>query len=251
MLSVTRTGTTGKAVGAELRALTGQQQPRITAQALTFASQRAQRAIVDEMPRVFAGGASRYSLNSTRIEPATVDKLFARVAVKDIASSGNLPEDYLFPSVFSGSRKEKRFERALRFDGLLRTGERAIPGDFAPLDAQGNYKVGQLRTLLRSLKGIKRVNPSAADRSFGTRSPGRTRGDLFVGQPGGRGQAGVYRRVGAGRAGNKALQPLLIFVTKAPRYTQRLDFEGIARTTAQREFPEVFARLLRKATGAA
>ncbi len=246
MLSVTRTGTTAKAVGAELRALTGQQQPRITAQALTFTTQRAQKAIVEEMPRVFQGGASRYSLNSTRIEPATVEKQFARVAVKDRATTGNLPQDYLFPSVFAGGRNEKRFERALRFDGLLKAGERAIPGDFAPLDAQGNYAVGQLRTLLRSLKGQKRD----ADRSFGARSRGRTRSDVFVGRPGGKGLAGVYRRVRTGRAAARRLQPLLVFVTKAPRYTQRLDFEGIARTTALREFPEVFARLLRKATGA-
>lgn len=229
-----------------MRALTGQVQPRITAQALTFTTQRAQKAIVDQMPRVFEGGASRYSLNSTRIEPASVQKLFARVAVKDKTSSGTLPENYLFPSVYGGSRKEKRFERALRFDGLLKSGERAIPGDAAPLDSLGNYRLGELKKLIRELRGSKRDDgPKKTKPRKGAQLQKQ---GAFVGRPNKAGaQMGVYQRYRRGK--DRFVRPLLIFVTKQPRYTQRLDFEGIARSTAQREFPEVFARLLRKATG--
>ena len=99
--------------------------PQVVAKALTFTVQKAQSAVVGQMPKVFAGGATRYTLQATRIEPATAQDLSARLAVKDRTSNnGTLPEDFLFPQVFGGARKEKRFERAMRYAGLLQGRER-------------------------------------------------------------------------------------------------------------------------------
>lgn len=248
MFSIQRSGSAA-GIAADMRSLPASTVPLIAAKALTFTAQKAQASILAKMPSVFQGGATRYTLNSTRIEPATVDKLSARVAVKDQATNGGtLPENYLFPEVFGGRRKEKRFERALRYGGLLRAGEYALPGDFAPLDAQGNLRVGQLRTLLNSVAGLKRGEPARGRKA----SPGTSvRGDLFVGTPGKPGALpGVYRRAGGSRRGGRKLQPLLVFVRKAPSFSRRLDFEGLAATAARDEFPAIFNRLLRTSTAA-
>ena len=243
MLTVTRTGSAAS-ISADIRQLVDVRVPVAVAKALTFTAQKAQASILAEMQQAFAGGPTAYTRNSTRIVPASPAKLEARVAVKDqTTNGGNLPEDYLFPQVYGGARKEKRFERLLRFSGLLQPNERAVLGDLAPRDARGNYAVGQLRTLLRSVQGARREG--AGGKQLGSKAT-RVRRDVFVGTPGKPGSLpGIYRRVR--KADGVALQPLLVFVKKQPRYTQRLDFEGIARATALREFPATFQRLLRAA----
>lgn len=245
MLTLTRSGPTAAGIAAELRVVVASRVPLITAKALTFTVQKAQQSIIAAMPRAFAGGASRYTLGATRIEPATVDKLSARVAVKDQPTGGgNVAENFLLPQVFGGPRREKRFERALRFAGLLRAGERAVPGDKAALDAQGNLQIGALRTLLNTVAGLKRGDEPARGSKRSRNS--RTRKDVFVGQPNGGGPVGIYKRT-ARRAG---LQPLVIFVQRAPTYAPRLPFEQIAQQATQREFPATFLRLLRAETRA-
>lgn len=243
MYTIQRTGRTARDVGVEMRALVASTQPRVMAQALTFTTQRAQRAIVDEMPKVFAGGATRYTLGATRLVSAKPDSLVARVAVKDeTTNNGTVPEDYLFPQVFGGGRKEKRFERAMRYAGLLQGRERAVLGQGAPVDAYGNLKRGEIQRILTATRSAfdpyQRKTSSARSRRNAKKAPyfaariGRT--------------MGVWKRIGS----EGEIEPILIFVTKPPQYRRRLDFEGIARATAEREFPATFARLLRKATGA-
>jgi hypothetical protein len=247
MLNVTRTGS-ASSIAADMRQVAGMRVPTVAAKALTFTAQKAQAGILRAMGSVFEGGATAYTLGSTRIEPASVDKLSARVAVKDrTTNSGTLPENYLFPQVFGGQRREKRFERALRYGGLLRAGERAVLGARAKLNAQGNQHIGELRALLNAVAGTKRGDAPAKGRNASKRSAKRL-GSVFVGTPGGVGRLpGVYRRVGKGR--DSKLEPLLVFVTKKPTFRKRLDFEGIAQAEAQREFPAIFNRLLAKAGG--
>lgn len=246
MITVTRTGPRAAAIAADMRALPGKTVPLVAAKALTFTAQKAQQSIIAEMGRTFEGGATRFTLGGTRIESATPQKLQARVAVKDKpASGGNRPESALFPQVFGGPRAEKGMERQLRRMNLLVGGERAVPSQLAPLDALGNYRPSQLRALLEGLTGVMRVRVRSGRR---VQAAVGKRTDLFVGQPGKPGSLpGVYRRVAAA-GGRTKLQPLLIFVSKPPRYTAKLDFAGVAQDTAQREFEPTFARLLRAAT---
>lgn len=248
MIKVSRSGPRAASIAADLRLLPARTVPLVAAKALTFTAQKAQQSIVGELGRVFEGGATRFTLGGTRIEPATPARLQARVAVKDKPTgAGNKPESALFPQVFGGARAEKGFERALRRMNLLVGAERAVPGQLAPLDALGNYRPSALRQLLEGLSGVARVNLGRGRRA---QAAVGKRGDLFVGQPGKPGSLpGVYRRVRqAGEGRRTQLQPLLIFVTKQPRYTPRLDFAGIAAGVARAEFEPTFARLLRAAT---
>ena len=248
MYALTRNGSAA-GTAADMRALPAATVPLIVAKALTFTAQKAQAAIVQAMSSVFQGGATRYTLSSTRIQPASVDMLQARVAVKDrTATAGNVPENYLAPEVFGGPRKEKRYERALRYAGLLRGGERAVPGAAADLDAFGNFSVTRIRTLLQQAGAITR---SAQGQARLRRARGRKQASLLIGKPaGGNRPAGIWQREGSTRAGARRLRPLLVFVTKAPMFSARFDFSGIAEATARAEFQPTFERLLRAGTKA-
>lgn len=241
MYTVSRSTRSASTAAVELRALVGQAVPTVVAKALTFTVQKAQSALVAEMSSLFKGGATPYTLKSTRIETATAQDLSARVAVKDrTTSNGTLPEDYLFPQVFGGPRKEKRFERAMRYAGLLQGRERAVLGDGAPLDSFGNLKKGEIQRVLTATRSAfepgQRKTGSAKSKRNAKKAP------YFAARIGP--TWGVWKRIGK----QGEIEPILIFVTKQPAYTKRLDFEGIARATAAREFEPTFRRLLAAST---
>lgn len=241
MFTVTRPSRSATTAAVELRALVNDAVPTVVAKALTFTVQKAQKDIVAEMPRVFAGGATPYTRNSTRIEPATPADLSARVAVKDRTSSnGTLPQDYLFPQVFGGPRKEKRFERAMRYAGLLQGNERAVLGQGAPVDSFGNLKRGEIQRILTATRSAfdpyQRKTDSRKSRKNAKAAP-------YFGARIGK-TVGVWKRIGT----QGEIEPILVFVTKQPSYRKRLDFQAIAQATAQREFEPTFRRLLAAAT---
>ncbi|MFN3417406.1 MAG: hypothetical protein ACK4ZD_13945 [Caldimonas sp.] len=209
MLSIRKSGSIAQIL-REARDVPARVIPYAAATALTRTAKRAQQAIIAEMPQVF-DRPTPYTLNSTFVQPASVKTMTARVAVKDWASNnGTLPEDYLLPAVLGGGRKEKRFERNLRYAGLLARGERAVLGQEAPLDAFGNLRRGEMQRILKTdenaLYFVGRVK--------------RTRG--------------VWRREG------RRLRPVLVFVRRAPQYRARLDFDGIAERTTREFFEAEF-----------
>lgn len=243
MLAISATGTASVAdVIAAARAVPSTVIPYAAATALTRTVQFAQQAVVQRMPQVF-DQPTAYTLNALRIEPATRDKLSARLAVKDQAGGANTrPESYLLPEVVGGARSEKRFERALRYMGILRQGQFAMPGAAASLDAAGNVSAAEIRTILSALKAIRG--------GVGAKGQKAGRGkvlanDLFVGTPAiGRGAGrrlrpgaaeGIYRREG------RRIRPLFIF-GKAPTYTRQLDFDGAVSAVARDRFAVEFQR---------
>lgn len=258
MYTITRTGS-GKQIAAAVRAIAQDRVPIVTAKALTFTAQRSQADIVAAMGTVFEGGATAYTRGGTRIETATPERLFARVAVKDRTSNnGTLPEDYLFPEVFGGARKVKRFERNLRYAGILGRNMHAVLGRDTPrslITPQGNLRLGEMQRILTATRSsfdkYQNRTTSARSQRNARQAPyfvaGLPRGTFIGGEyveAPGTIQAGVYRRVGINK--DRKIVPVLIFTKRQPRYRRRLDFEGIARKTAQREFRAVFLRLLRK-----
>lgn len=244
MFTVKRTGPTPREVAVAIRREVEVKVPLAVAKALTFTVQKAQKAVVAEMPRVFEGGATRYTLNATRIEPATPTKLAALLAVKDRSDSGNKPESYLFPEVYAGTRSEKRFERALRYAGLMQRGESAILSRTAPRDAYGNALRSQLQALLKAARSAPKAAPAAKGaggakgKAAGTQAPAR-KSPYFRGQLGGRSDLAAIFYADGGEA-----FPLFILTRKRPSYRRRLDFEAVTRETAQREFEPTLARLL-------
>lgn len=243
MLTTTRTGMSPADIADQVRGVPARLIPYATATALTRCAKQAQTVELPQAMRKAFDNPTSYTLNALRIEPATKDKLSARVMVKTKAdSSGNAHEAYLQPEVEGGRRGSKGMENALRYAGVLTAGQFVVPGAAAKLDANGNVKGADVRTILKALKNLKAVSATRS-RSGKRLAKGRQlANDLFVGKPqGGNRPDGIWRREG------KRLRPLFVFTNAAPAYRPRLDFAGVVQGVARKQFPAEFA----KAVGAA
>jgi hypothetical protein len=251
MLDITakRSGSAVADVLRDIRGIPAGVIPYAAAVAMTrVAKIAATKDLPAEMRRVFDRPV-RWTLNSVRVVPATKDTLSARIFVKDDAPrNGTRPEDYLLPQVEGGGRKEKRFERAMRYAGLLPAGWRAIPGDAAPLDGYGNLKRGEIQRILTATRTAfdpyqRKTNSKRSRRNarnapyFGVRpfTGVITGGDKFSLKPS-HITPGVYRRVGA------SIKPVLIFTKTQPTYRRRLDFSAVSERTTRQNFQVEFDR---------
>lgn len=210
----------------EVRGIPARVIPYAASTALTRTAQRAAKEDLPvEMRRVF-DRPTPYTLNSLFVKPSTAQTLSARVMVKDTAGSGVVPEKFLQPEVEGGGRREKGIEKALRYAGILRSGERVVPSLDMKLDAFGNVPGARVRSILASV-----------EKSGGKTAKGRKGSGVFAAQIGK--TRGIWQRKGNGKA--RSLTPLFIFTTAQPQYTQRLDFTGVAERVAQKHFRTEFA----------
>lgn len=221
MFAVTRSGPPLAEFFRDMRDVPERVLPYAAATALTKAAKRGQQAVIAQMRTDFRSPVA-YTLNATRIEAATKEKLSALIAVKEARTgTGTRPESYLLPEVQGGGRNEKGFERALRFAGILGAGERAMPGAGLKRDANGNVPATEVRTILRQVAG-------------GGAAQKRGAGAVFAGPVGRRQTRGIWKREG------KRLKPLFIFTHTLPTYQPRLDFVGAAATAVRQGFASDF-----------
>jgi hypothetical protein len=211
-----------------------------TAKALTFTAERVQTAEKQEMQRVF-DRPTQFTINSLYLRGATPFRLEAKVWFRDLRYKAH----YLIPQIAGGDRNLKRFEKFLQSAGKLPVGMYAVPGAGARLDQYGNMSRGQIVQVLSALRAL----PEAGYLANKTRRTGARRNRvtdlLFVGRPHPGWPMGVWQRQGLMR-----LKPILIFV-RAPRYSKRFDFYGVANSVADREFPAILDRELKRANGTA
>jgi hypothetical protein len=244
MLNLTRSGSIADVI-AEARSVPARVIPYAAAAALTRCAVAGQAEVKRVMPEVFKG-PTRYTLNALRVVPATKDKLLASVAVKDQAGQGaTRPESYLLPGVEGGKRKEKRFEKALRYAGILGKNQYAMPGDSISLDTFGNVSASQIKTILALAKRQGRRPVKHSD-TKGRRIRLTSNSDIFVGVPTSGSGAGRRRRPGAAsgiyrREGHR-IRPLFIFTSNTPDYRPRLDFDRVVSGVVRVRFAAEFER---------
>lgn len=243
MLTTSQAGSYSVAQAIDaVRAVPASVIPYAAATALTRSVQAGKAAMQQRMPQVFERPTA-YTLNALRIEPASKDKLTARIAVKDQAGGASTrPESYLLPQEQGGNRGEKRFERALRYMGVLRQGQFAMPGAAAKLDAAGNVSAAEIRTILRALQAVRGGVGAKGQRAGRGK---RLQNDLFVGTPTVGSGAGRRNRAGAAsgiyrREGHR-IRPVFIF-GKAPTYARQLDFDGTVSAVVRERFRVEFER---------
>lgn len=250
MLDIKLTAKTGRIADMvqSFRDVPARVMPYAASTALTRTAQALAKTVLPgEMQRVF-DRPNRYTLNSLRVKVAKKDNLTASVWVKtDATNNGTRPEDYLLPNVAGGGRNEKRFERAMRYAGLLPNGWRAMPGQGAPLDEFGNLRRGEMQRILTATRSAfdpyqrktnsKRSRKNAKNAPYFAVTPfvGRFVGGEYKVAPN-RLQPGVYRREGTG------IKPVLIFTKTQPVYRQRLDFVGVSERYTLDNFPAEFQR---------
>lgn len=235
MLTIRQSGPTLAQAAAQIGNVPTRMVPYAAATALTACAKLAERsALPDEMRRVFSNPVA-YTLNSIRIEPATKDKLSARVLVKDSGTgTGIAQEKYLQPEVEGGQRGTKRMENAMRYSGVLGSNQFAMPGAGLSLDASGNVKGAEVRTILAALKNIRGGVGAKGQRAGRGR---KLANDLFVGKPnGGNRPDGIWRREG------QSIRALFIFTSDAPSYDKRLDFSGVVQKVALDRFQPEFEK---------
>ena len=235
MLNISRSGDSIADVIASVRAVPRRIVPYAASTALTRTAQQAAKIeLPAEMRKVFSSPVA-YTLNSLRVEPATKDALIARVMVKTSAA-GVAPENFLFPEVEGGRRKHKGLESGLRYAGVLSASQFAVPGAGTTLDANGNVKGADVRTILSALGGIRGGVGAKGQREGRGKKLANT---LFAGKPvGGSRPDGIWRREGM------RLRALFVFTDQAPVYSKRLDFNGVVQRVALDRFRPEFEKAL-------
>lgn len=248
-----------RAVTEHLSRFGRDQVPFATALALTRTAQFIERKIKEEIPRVFSR-PTKFTLNSTFVRPATKQRLWAEVKVKDEAFKAVAPIKWLAPQVYGGSRTLKRFEQRLINAGAMPPGHFAVPASGSDFDEHGNMSKGEIVRMLSDLQAHWDTRQNTTATSRGRRRRSRTRRPTFYFStwPASKRTAhlrpGIYKRVGAvaGLASGitsgfkTPIKPVMIFV-KRVRYSKRLRFFDIAEQTGRLRFPIEFALAMREA----
>lgn len=199
------------------------------------------------------------TLDSLFIQPATKERLLARVWIKDGggAGPGGMPVSgngrwgkgraaikWLTPEVFGGPRDDKGVEKLLRRRGVLSQGQYVVPGDALPKDQYGNVSRGTLNKILSGARLFTEEGyNSNATGSKRSRAKGNSK-RYFVMHDAKRKPFAVAERTGKGRAG---LRVVLAF-TRRPSYRKTLDWFAIAERSAEDalaiEFEKAMAQAL-------
>lgn len=253
-------------IGAITQHLTGlarDQVPFATALALTRTAQFVERKEREEIPRIF-DRPTRFTQNSTWVRPATKQRLWAEVKIKDESLKAVPPIKWLAPQIYGGTRELKRFEQRLVTAGAMPPGHFAVPASGADFDAFGNMSRGEIVRMLSDLQSHWDPRQNTTARSRQRRRRSRTKRPTFyfstwpVSARTAHLRPGIYKRVGAVAglaagitAGFKTpIKPVLIFV-KRVRYRKRFRFFEIADQTARMRFPIEFALAMRQALATA
>ncbi|WP_226649348.1 hypothetical protein [Microbulbifer variabilis] len=183
------------------------------------------------MGRVFVNPV-KLTLNSVLIDKATKRSGRAKVYIRDHATKGTPPSKYLAPAVLGIDRNVKRFERALRYAGLLPEGMYAVHGEGAKLNKHGNISGGTYTKILSQVRASRDPTQNATNSKRSKAKRGITKG-YFVGKI--EGTLGVWQRVGYKR--RRSVRPILIFVKKKPDYRKRFPFFRIAEGIARKYIP--------------
>jgi hypothetical protein len=239
-----------------------EQLPFAAALALTRTAQTVAGAIRDEMAVSF-DRPTRATLNSPFIEPATKDKMTAKVWINDGRVSEYRQQQarltgtaeskwgsdrsairWLEPQIYGGGRNHKGIERVLQRRGVIGPGQFVMPGEAAPLDQYGNIKRGQLTKILSGAK-LWSEEGYNANRTDSDRSRAK-RGERYFVIRRGREAIGVAERKRYGKGSRNSIAMVLVF-GRSPSYTKRLDFFGVASKVANDTLPIEFEKALAQA----
>jgi len=203
--------------------------------AINSTAHAVRQAEVEEMRRTL-DRPTPYTLRSLYIKYATEKNQRAIVWLKDDgAGKGTVASKYLAPQIEGGTRRQKRFERALSARGLLPSGMFAVPGSGAKLDAYGNMSRGLIGQILSALGSAETKAGYSANRTAGSiKRRGKKLAQFFVGRPGKGLPLGVWQRFQFARG--SAIKPVLIFV-KGVSYHPRFNYFDVADRVVAAEMP--------------
>ena len=225
----------------DLTTLQKKQIPAATQWALNGTAKKVKAAEQREIKRVF-NSPTRFTVNSLWIKWARKSKLEALVKLKDEAYKGNPAAKYLQSEIEGGARRHKGFEKLLIAKGQMPRNMYAIPSRTIKKNQYGNVSNGVIQKILSGLSSQRDVYQNARKGS----SRSKTLGKYFAGIVGS--THGIWD-VARLHKGQPAL--LFLFVTGAPNYRKRFDFQRVAQKTIKTVFTREFDKSLKKALATA
>lgn len=179
-----------------------------------------------------------------RPTPTTMRSLYAKAATKsrpaqvwfkDSWTTGIPADKYLQQAVQGGPRPHKRFERSLIAQGLMESGQYAVPNP-GLLNQYGNVSRGVMTRILSGLgaaEGGRGYQANASDSKRSKRKGNAER--YFAGTVGD--ESGVWERKAS--AFGDGVKPVFLYTDGAPQYRVIFPFftigENIARAHGQAE----------------
>ena len=170
------------------------------------------------------------------------------IRYQDLGPGETAAGKYLGHNIAGGARRNKRFEKALQYLGVLPSGWSAVPGERAKVDSYGNQSVGEIKQILSWFNAAELLsgstqNMTAATRAKRIKGTKKTAGFQYFFMPvgGKRGgpRPGIYRKTSF--ALGSRLEPILIFV-QSTAYKARFDFDGITKREADSILPSEVQR---------
>jgi hypothetical protein len=225
-----------------LREVGEKQLPKTMARAATRTAWVVRERIIEAITKDF-DRPTPLTLKSLYVKAAKPGGAPARVWFKDAFTSGIPADKYLQPQVQGGPRGHKRFEKALIARGLMSSSEYAIPTKDV-LNAFGNVPGGLSMRILSGLGAAETVAGVTANASSSRRS--RKKGNkarFFIAKIKNTRAIWEQKTTALGRG----IRPVFVFVTKAPSYSSKLDFRGIAERTIEREYLAQFSAAIDEA----
>jgi hypothetical protein len=217
--------------------------PFATAKTLTTIGKRVKSELSHELVNVFNRPTS-YITNSPFSTVATKAKPETTVGIRDQASRGASPAQYVKEEFGGGLRNQKPFEVVLSSMGALPSGWKAIPAAGLKLDANGNPNRTQLREIIGALKSGVGISAGRGNR--------QAIHTYFVIKPGtpmsARLNLGVWRRIKKGTF--SVITPVMLFVPSAS-YDQSFNLPDLAQRIVSRDFNREFGKELQNALATA
>jgi hypothetical protein len=217
-----------RALERKLDALARRQIPFAASQAMNrLARQIVQIDLPDAMKKAF-DRPTPWVLRAFAWRKSTARSLTAEIFARDFAGKGNPAWKTLDAETFGGTRRMKRFERALASVG---GGHYALPGRGAKLNRYGNISQGDIEKILSALGGAENGAGYQANRTAkSARRHARRQQHYFLAHSRDDGRPiAIYRVVGAGK-----VEPVIVFSPKAPAYEKRFPYHE----TAERSFKQ-------------
>lgn len=212
-------------------------------------------ALCDQMSKDF-DRPTPYTLNSLFSTKATAQNLSVTILPREFAGKGTPAKNYLKPEIYGGDRHVKRFEKALRAQGILPKDMYAYPGKGATLDAYGNMSPSQIVQILSYFQAFGQQGYRANMQAAGYRRLARG-GKSGFGfryfaihkKEAGRLPPGIWKSISA-RAGRgvasgvgNVVVPILIF-GKKPTYRRRYRWHEVAQAKASQVWPVNFQKAM-------
>lgn len=217
---------------ATLTRLDRKQIPFAGSQAVNRLARQAIDDLKTEMKTVF-DRPTPFTLNAFMWTKANRRDPSAEIRARDFAGKGTPGWKYLTPEVFGGSRRMKRFERAL--EAKFGAGF-TVPGSGAALNQYGNISQADINKILSALGAFPETGYLANRRAKGAR---RGQGTYFLAH-GRDGQLlGIYKVVGSGQ-----VEPVLIFPKRAPSYRKRFPYQETVADSFAKHREQFFSEAL-------